>query len=272
MAYLEKTLKEKEYAVLGISDHNVIPLLVSQAISFSTEKVLVIPGIQWKIKKRVADAILKMVTRRELLTFGNHDGLRGYIGKLHYRILPNGEIFANLTEAEFLKYVAHKREMMIIVPHPKHFVVDYYGRRQIKHLKGELDKHHIRLPFLIEDKTGYDPFPRILCAYKGKYLTIGDPDAHEIFGILGTKSLFSVETFINVPANERIINLWRKALRANSHEYYQETILAIFKLLVEHNESIYVKKHYLRAWIHFFHSVPMFIRRRFSNFPYNFLK
>jgi hypothetical protein len=272
VAYLEKTLKEKEYAVLGVSDHNVIPLLVSQAISFSTEKVLVIPGIQWKIKKRMTDAVLKLVARRELLTFGNHDDLRGYTEKLHYRILPNEEIFANLTEEEFLEYVAHKREMMIIVPHPKHFVVDYYGKKQIKRLKRELDERNVRLPFLIEDKTGYDPFPRILYAYKGKYLTIGDPDAHEIFSILGTRSLFSVETFINAPENERIINLWRKTLRTNSHEYYQETILAIFKLLVEHNEDIYVKKHYLRAWIQFFHSVPMFAKRRFSNFPYNFLK
>jgi hypothetical protein len=162
--------------------------------------------------------------------------------------------------------------MMIIVPHPKHFGVDYYGKKQIKHLKKELDDRHIDLPFLIEDQTGNDPFPRIFYTYKGKYLTIGNPDAHEIFSVLGTKSLFSVETFISVPENEKIVTLWRETLHTNSHEHYRETILAIFKLLVDHNEDIYVKKHYLQTWIHFCHSIPMFIRRRFSNFPYNLLK
>ncbi|MDO8558140.1 MAG: hypothetical protein Q7S09_03045 [bacterium] len=272
VAYLEKILKENEYAILGISDHNVVPLLIDQAMSFSTKKVLVVPGIQWKIKKGLADGILKLVTRRELLTFGDHDDLKASIEKLHHRILPNKEIFANLTEGELLDYISHKREMIIIVPHPKHFVVDYYGKKQIKRLKKELDERRINLPFFIEDRTGNDPFPRIFCTYKGKYLTIGNPDAHEIFSVLGTKSLFSVETILDIPENERVITLWRETLRTNNHDRYRETILAIFGLLVMRNENIYVKKHYLRAWIHFFHSVPMFIKRRFGNFPHNLLR
>ncbi len=269
--YLERNLPGGERAVLGISDHNVIPITMKEALAYSTEKVLVIPGIQWKLKKRFVDAVFKLVARRELLTFGDHDNLRDYVKKrTNYTILKNDEIFGNLTETEFLDYIAKKREMVLIVPHPKHFVVDYYGKKQIRKLESEIEEEHVKAPLLVEEKTGYDPFPRILCSYKGKYPIIGDPDAHEIYSILHTKSLFSVEA--TLPLTENLTKTWQGAIRREDLAHYRRTLDTIFKLIVEHNSEMIIKKHYLRAYLQFLHSVPRFVIRRFENFPHNVLR
>lgn len=269
--YLEKNLDQNEWAVLGISDHNVLPLAINEAMRLSTAKVLVIPGIQWKLRKSIVDAA-KLVTRRDVLTFGNHDDLPGYIRELGYRVLKSGEIFQQLTEEQFLNYVREKEEMILTIPHPRHFIFDYYGKKQIKRLKEKVDAHPVRMPFFVEDKTGYDPFPRVFSHYKGKYLTLAGPDAHQILSALRTKSLFSVEAYISCHENKEVLSLWAKMVRDKRDASYQETMRAVFRLLVDKNEVIRVRKHYLRTDLQFLHSIPAWTKRRVSHFPHNLLK
>lgn len=271
VAYLEQHLLDYEFGVLGISDHNVIPITTRDALALSTPKVLVIPGIQWKLKKTFRDAILHLISRRDILTFGDHDDLRNYVEtSTRYRILKNDEILGNFTEGELLGYLSGKRTRILIVPHPKHFVVDYYGKKQIKTLKEEVDELPRPVPFFVEEKTGYDPFPRILYHYRGKYLTIGDPDAHEIYSFLHTKSLFSVEATLS--STLEIQNLWSRAVLEKDVGLYGKVVGRLFDLMIRENEHVVIRKHYLRALLQFFHAIPRFFIRRFEDFPHNILR
>ncbi len=266
--HLEKIISENEYAVLGITDHKIIPIKTEDALKLSTKKIIVIPGIQWKIYKTLSQSIKKLCTRRELLTLGCHDNFKKYIvKKVQYEISEKEEILSNPSEEEFLDYISKNKEIILIVPHPKHFFVDYYGHKEIAELKQKINNKKISIPFFVEEKTGYDPFPRIFVSYRNKYPIVGGSDAHEIYSFLGTNSLCSVET--SIECDKELIDIWEKAIVKKDINLYKKTIKNIFNILIERNDEIQIKKHYLRACIHFFHSVPSWFKRRFSDFPRN---
>ncbi len=263
---LGSSLKDNEYGVLGITDHNVMPLTMREVLRYSTKRILVIPGIQWKLYKTFEEALLKLCTRREVITVGNHDGLVDYIKeKTNYSVLSNGELSGNFTEDEFADYLSSCKNLAIIIPHPRHLFFDYYGRREIKNLWFKVRKTGHK--FFVEEKTGYDPFPRFFYSYKGKYPIVGSSDAHRISSFFNISALFSVETSIQI--DEEFIELWEMAFREKKIDIYEKVIGRIFALLNEKNSSLVIKKYYLRAIPHVLYSVPAFIKRRFADFPRN---
>jgi len=269
--FLEKNSGEDEFNVLGITDHNITPYSLKEAYDLSTKKVLVIPGLQWRLKKTLKESITKLSTRREILTLGDHDDLRAYIYKeTDSKINEIGEILNNFSEDRLLSYLSGGQEIILIVPHPKHGVIEYYGQREIKELKGKMLERKINIPFFVEEKTGYDPLPRIFSNYKKKYLILGGSDAHEIVSLFKTNSMFSVETYLYI--NEELPKMWQKALAVKNLDLYRETLRFLFSLLVEKNKDIIIKKHYLRSVIHFSRSLVYFLSRRFEDFPRNFFK
>lgn len=269
--YLKKNLKENEFAILGITDHNVLPIRIKDAMNFSTKKVLVIPGIQWKLHKTILQVLSKLCTRREILTLGDHDNLESYIQKkTNYKILKNQEILGNFKEEEFLDYISGKKNIILTIPHPRHLGVDYYGKKEIKQLKQKIDKKKISIPFFVEEKTGYDPFPRILSNYKNPYLILGGSDAHEIQSTFGTKSLFSVET--SLPCKKKFVDKWHKIVQYKNPNRYKALLEEIFDVLQKENNKITIKKYYLRSTIHFLGSISRFLKRRFNNFQNNLFK
>jgi len=269
--YLNKNLRKNEFAVLGITDHNVVPIKIEDALRYSTGRVIVIPGIQWKLHKSIAEAVEKLATRREILTLGDHDDLQEYIRKkTDYSVMENDEIDGNFREDELLEYLSHEKNLMIVVPHPKHFIVDYYGKNEIKDIRKKIEKNMIALPFFIEDKTGYDPFPRILYDYDREYNVVGGSDAHEIHSILGTDSFFSVETELDF--DEAIAGNLEKDIQSKDLNMYRRVIHQIFTLLKNRNNDITIKKHYFRSNIQFLGSIPRFFHRRLENFPYNLFR
>lgn len=266
--YIEKTLEKNEFAILGIVDHNVLPIRIKEAVNLSTKKVLVIPGIQWKIHKTIFQALRKLCTRREILTLGEHDDLENYIeNKTFYKVLKNQEILGNFKESEFLNYISKKKNLILVVPHPRHFGIDYYGRKEIKDLNQKLKQRRTNIPFFIEVQTGYDPFPRIFTEYRKYYKVLGGSDAHEIKSFFKTNSLFSVETSLN--CDKKMINLWQKAIRKKDVKMYEKVIGNIFHLLIKRNKAIIIKKYYIRSILHFLGSIFRFCKRRFENFPNN---
>lgn len=234
---MRKNLGENEIGVLGITDHNILPFSMKEALKYCTNKVIVIPGIQWRLFKTVKDVLTKLCTRREILTLGDHDDLGEYIkNKLSLRIKKNGEISDNLTEDQMLNYLNSSKDKILIVPHPKHFIIEYYGKKEVVALKKKLEYKNIEIPFFVEEKTGYDPLPRILYSYKSKYLTTGGSDAHEIISLFKTSSFFSVVTkleisledfeYIKTVGHKKDINLYKNAV---SH---------LFNLLITQNKNI----------------------------------
>ena len=267
--FLHKSLRKNEIAILGIIDHNVLPIKTEKAMAMSTKKVLVIPGIQWKLHKDFWEAWSLLCTRREIITLGNHDSLKNYIQrKTNHSIMRNEEIRGNFTEKEFLDYLSkHKKNLMLIFPHPQHFGVDYYGDEEIKKLVRKIKKKKIFIPFFVEEKTGYDPFPRIFHHFQGEFPVLAGSDAHEIKSFFGTNSLFSAYAYID--CNRKIKRLIQKTIRNKNKKLYNKTIEKIFKLLKEKNNKIRLIKHYFSSAVQFLGSVPRFIKRRFNNFPDN---
>lgn len=269
--YLEKVLSKNELAVLGVTDHNVVPIKVQDALKLSTNKVIVVPGIQWRLYKSFFQAVKRLCTRREILTLGDHDSLSSYIKRgTGYSVSEKDEILGNFREREFLDYISKNREIILIVPHPKHLVVDYYGAKEIRKLQRKINNKKIKIPFFVESKTGYDPFSRIFFKYRGKYLTIGGSDAHEIYSCLGTNSLFSVETSLDCDAE--LVKLWSRVVRGRDVRLYKRVVKDVFALLQDENKKIVIKKHFLASELHFLHCVPNFFKRRFNDFPRNLFK
>lgn len=149
-------------------------------------------------------------------------------------------------------------------------MVDYYGRKEIKLLKRKMDKRKIFIPFFVEEKTGYDPFPRIFTKYRKNYKVLGGSDAHEILSLLGTNSLFSVET--SLLCKKKIVDQWRKKITLKNLNLYKKIIQELFDMLQKENDKIIIKKHYLRSTIHFSGSIYRWLKRRFNNFPNNLFK
>lgn len=267
--YLENNLKDNEYAVLGITDHNAAPIKTQDALKYSTRKVLVIPGIQWKLHKTFREALIKLCTRREVITLGDHDELIDYVKeKTRYSVLNNRELSGNFTEDQFIDYISSCKNLTIIIPHPKHLFFDYYGRKEIENLYSKIKKRKINHSFFVEEKTGYDPFPRLFYSYKEKYLILGGSDAHRIYSFFNVPALFSVVTSIESD-NKELIELWEMAFREKNLDIYKKTIKIFFALLEEKNGDIVIKKYYLRSILHFLYSIPSFAKRRFINFPHN---
>ncbi|MFH1586202.1 MAG: hypothetical protein ABIB79_05530 [archaeon] len=269
--YLNKNLKDDEFSILGITDHNVLPIKTKEAINLSTKKVLVVPGIQWKLHKTLGQAWTKLCTRREILTLGNHDNLRDYIKKqTPYKILKNQEISGNLEEEEFLDYISENKDIIIIIPHPRHFGVDYYGAKEIKDLKQKIGRRKLSILFFVEEKTGYDPFPRIFHNYRRGYLILGGSDAHEIKSFIGTNSLFSA--YSQIECSKRIPRLIQKIASTKNSKLYKKSLKIIFRLIAMKNKKIKIIKNYLRSNIQFLGSIPRWFKRRLENFPYNLTK
>lgn len=267
--YLENNLKENEYAVLGVTDHNSIPLKTLDALRYSTKKVLVIPGIQWKLYKTFREALIKLCTRREVVTLGDHDRLIDYIKeKTCYSVLDNKELSGNFTEDEFIDYISSCKNLAIVIPHPRHLFFDYYGRKEIENLYLKIKKRKITHNFFVEEETGYDPFPRLFYNYKNKYPILGGSDAHRIYSFFNISALFSIEASIE-SNDERLIKLWRTAILEKNSNIYKKTIKDFFDLLKEKNDNIVIKKYYFRSILHFFYSIPSFVKRRFIDFPRN---
>ena len=54
-------------------------------------------------------------------------------------------------------------------------------KKEIKNLYAKVLKRRISHNFFVENKTGYDPFPRLFHDYKKDYLILGGSDAHRIY-------------------------------------------------------------------------------------------
>ena len=267
---IEKKLKNADLGILAITDHNVIPLTMSEALQASTEKVIVIPGNQWKISKTFRQSISKLVTRRVVLTIGNHNDLPEFIEEnTNFQLSETGEILGRLTEEKLLHYLSNNSKIALIIPHPRHFFFDFYGKKEIDQLRKKLIQKNISIPFFVEIATGYDPFPRIFEMYDD-YLRVGSSDAHEIKSFLGTDSFFSVESYIS--CDDEFKNLWQETYQKKDLSLYDQVIENFIELLREKNSEIFIKKYYGRSIIHFLSSVPRFIHRRFTDFPNNLLE
>ena len=204
ISYLHNLTLDFDCAVLGITDHNIVPITMKRALEYSTKRVIVIPGIQWRLRQKMSERLSKRSTRREILTLGNHDDFRCYItAKTGYHIADDDEIIAHWEEKELLSYMAHNSNLALVVPHPRHLFIDYYGQNEIKDLKKKLESQGITVPFFVEVKTGNDPFLRILSSYESEYCVLGGSDAHEIKGLFGIESMLSVNT--TIPVNSALL-------------------------------------------------------------------
>ncbi len=268
--YFESKLSPGEYGVLGITDHNILPIAAKDALALSTENLLVIPGIQWRLQKTAWRSISRLCTRRALITLGNHDNLKEFLKSISLGASASGELSSHIKEDDLLRYAAINQKIILVVPHPRHFFFDYYGTKEIASLRKKMEKYSVHIPLFIEKTTGYDPFPRLLRKFNKNYLILGSSDAHEIFSFLGTESFFSVRT--EMPCDTQLIGSWRKAIKSRDLAQYEKTLSSFFGLLSKNNNEISIKKYYLRTAIHFLHSLPLWFTRRFNDFPRNLLK
>ncbi len=258
-------------AVLGITDHNVVPITMEQALQYSTERVLVIPGIQWRLHQSWSERLRCRSTRREMLTLGDHDDLIGFIkDSTGYPIASSGEILGHLKESELLDYLEGNSSIAVVVPHPSHGFVDYYGTAQIAVFKNEMDSRGIDLPFFVEVKTGSDPFFRILTSYERDYCVLGGSDAHEISGPFGTQSMLSVVT--TFPAASSFLDRWKKIVEDRTLGEFRQFVMDFLVSLKRDNDRIWIKKHYGRAIAQLLRTVLPWMRRRLHDFPRNLLK
>lgn len=271
VSYLHNHTLDFDCAILGITDHNILPIKMKYALEYSTSRVIVIPGIQWRLRQNMFERLTKRSTRREILTLGNHDDLRDYVmEKTRYRIAENEEIMSHWEEEELLNYMAHNSNLALIVPHPKHFIVDYYGRSEIKNFKKKMEDLGITAPFFVEVKTGYDFFPRIYSGYESAYCILGGSDAHEIKGLFGTKSMLSVKT--TIPVKNTLLESWEKTLGERVLASFEQLVTEILSVLEMDNKQITIEKHYGRSAAQLVGLIPCFVRRRFDDFPRNFFK
>ena len=271
VSYLHNLTLDYDYAILGIADHNIVPIRMKSALEYSTRRVIVIPGIQWRIQQNTSERLRKRSTRREILTLGNHDDLRCYVtGKTMYQIADDEEIVGHLAEQELLSYMAHKSDLALIVPHPNHFMVDYYGKSEIQELKKKMKTRGINAPFFVEVKTGYDPFPRIFSAYESEYSVLGGSDAHEIKGLFNTESMLSVKTTLTT--KNTLLEFWEKTVEDRDLATFKQLVKDILSALERENKKIKIEKHYGRSTAQLVGLVPRWVRRRFDDFPRNLFK
>ncbi len=241
------------------------------ALELSTARVMVLPGMQWRLAQRGIDMLRRLTTRRELLTLGDHSDLRAYVmSETIHPVSPTDEILGRFQEEEFLEYICRSSGIALIVPHPKHFVVDYYGPQEILALKKKVESMDAPVPFFVEAVTGYDPFPRVFFRYENHYPTVGGSDAHEIRGFLGVSSMLSVTT--RFPCDKQLMQLWERAKSEGDSELFRETVRRLFARLKGENQNIVIDKHYSRSALQLVGMVPRWFRRRLHRFPANLFK
>jgi len=267
--YFESKLKTDEIGVLGVTDHNCLPISTRAAQTYSTSKVVVVPGIQWKLHKSVLEALRRRATRREILTLGNHDNLLEFITQnTSIKIDKKTDILTgNLTEQQLLNFLNSSHGLTLIVPHPSHGFVDYYGPKQIKKLAGKVDQLKTTVNFLVEVATGYDPFPRIFYNYAKRYRVIASSDAHQIKSAFGTDSFFSAYSTLAVKSD--LLAEWKKIHDEKDISGYHQVIINIGNLLISKNEQLVLNKNFFKSTLHFMHSFPSWVTRRFQDFPQN---
>jgi hypothetical protein len=271
VSYLHNLPFDYDLAVLGITDHNVLPIRMECALGYSTPRVVVVPGIQWRLHQTGRDRLRKRSTRRELLTLGNHDDLRQYIlQRTRHRIAEGEEILGHLTEPQWLGYMAQNPDLMLVVPHPGHGAVDYYGPCEIQDLKDKMDLLGVSTPFFVEAKTGCDPFPRVLATYKNKYCVVGGSDAHDISTFLGARSMLSVTTVI--PVVSHLVTSLDRILKDRDVACFEKWVKDVLWSLERANKDVAIKKHYGRSAAQLIGLVPRWVRRRVDDFPRNLLK
>jgi hypothetical protein len=241
------------------------------ALEYSMKRVIVIPGIQWRLHQNILARLAKRSTRREILTLGNHDDLRCYINEnIQCCISDDDEIMNHLQEQQLLDYLMQNSDLALVVPHPRHFIVDYYGKSEIKSLKKKMESRGIDIPFLVEVKTGCDPFPRILPRYDGGYCILGGSDAHDIKSLFGTESMLSVKT--TIPVDNMPLGSWEQIVEDRDVDSFSQLVKEILFTLERDNNLVSIEKHYGRSTVQLFGSVPRWIRRRCDNFPQNLFK
>jgi len=269
--YLHNLTLDFDFAVLAITDHNILPISMERALEYSTKRVIVIPGIQWRLHQNILERFIKRSTRREILTIGNHDDLHCYIKeKIQCCISDDEEIMNHLKEWQLFDYLMHNSDLTLIVPHPKHFVVDYYGMGEIKGLKKKLESRGINIPFFVEIKTGSDPFPRILTKFDSEYCILGGSDAHDIKGLFGTESMLSVISKISV--DNMSLGSLEQIVEDHNVTSFSLLVKDILSTLEKHNNRVTIEKNYWRSIAQLFDSVPRWIQRRCDNFPQNLFK
>lgn len=271
VCYLHNLTLDFDFAVLAITDHNILPITMERALEYSTKRVIVIPGIQWRLHHNIFERLSKRSTRREILTLGNHNDLRCYVNeKIQCCISDDDEIMNHVQEQHLLDYLMQNSDLALVVPHPKHFIIDYYGMSEIKYLKKKMESRGIDIPFFIESKTGYDPFPRILARYDGEYCIIGGSDAHDIKSLFGTESILSVTT--TIPVDNMPLDSWEQIVEDRNVTSFSQLVKGILSTLERDNSRVTIKKHYGRSTAQLIGSIPRWIRRRCDNFPQNFFK
>ena len=264
--YLDENCFENELVVLAITDHNVVPLSTLASFKYSTKNVIVVPGIEWNIHKTVKQTLRRFASRKELITLGDQDDFSEFIrNKTRNTLTNDGEISNKISDDDILKYIQSHKDLTIIIPHPSHLFLEYFGKKQIRELYKTIIDNNPGHNFFVEEKTGSDPFPRIFYTFKGKYPILGSSDAHRIYGFFKTITLNSVVTSIQDYAG--ITAQWRASFENQDLALYKEVINIIPTYLTDYNHKIVIEKQLNLSILSLFGGIPAFIQRRFTDFP-----
>ena len=271
VSYLHNLPFDFDCAILGVTDHNIVPISMERALEYSTPRVMVIPGIQWRLRQSISDRLLRGLTRREIITIGDHDDFRQFVTRTkRYSVSTHDEVLGHWKEDDLLDYLENRTNLALIVPHPRHFLIDYYGAKEISHLKNRMMANNITIPFFVEVKTGYDPFPRIFSSFEHQYCVLGGSDAHGIKGPFGIESMLSVESTIDV--ENGLFESWANALEQQDLPSYVRSVRELLYSLRTDNKRIEIRKSYIRSLLQLIGLVPRWFRRRFQDFPRNLIK
>ena len=104
--YFSKNIPENDIGILGITDHNAIPITSEVALKLSKKNIIVMPGIEWRLSKTLKESVFKLCTRREILTLGNHDDFKNFLLQRKYKINDKNEITDYFTEDVLMQYLA----------------------------------------------------------------------------------------------------------------------------------------------------------------------
>lgn len=237
----------------------------------STERVIVVPGIEWNLQRTPLEVFSKLCTRREVITLGDQDDLDKYIkNKSPYSLKDDGTLVGRLSEDEFLDYAASCKDLAIVVPHPAHVFIEFYGKKEIADLYKKIKRMDIRHPFFVEEEGGYDPLPRIFYRYEGKYPILGGSDAHRLYSFFRLSAVFSVET--SLEDNHDFVGKWKVARQSGDIAEYKNLLRNLFDLLKRENDKIEIEKHHAKSIISFLRCLPGFVQNRFVDFPHRVLK
>lgn len=262
VSYLESVLEKDELAVLGVTDHDVLPITTKEALMLSTEKVVVVPGIEWDLYKSPKQTAKRLASRREIITLGDHDNLACYLEKVRISLNNHFEFSRKIKERELIGFLKENQHLNITIPHPSHLYIEFYNDKEIEKLHDKLKKLALKNNFFVEIESGADPFPRIFHDYDENYYVLGGSDAHRIDNYFETEALFSVDT--RLECEQEVIKKWQGVVRGKKVNDYKEYLNFLFEYVKNNNYRIQITKQNRVSMFSFFHSVPLWFQRRYT--------